>query len=140
MNFEKNLLSSDYPSFSVIIIAYDRKNYINGAIASVLNQDYDKGNIEIIVVKAFEDEEIDRKLSENGIIIISVKELSIGLKFYEGIRASKNDIVCFLEDDDRYLPSKLSTIASIFMEHPDIDLTTNRYSIIVHVFHQCEYV
>lgn len=123
-------MNSNYPSFSVIIIAYDRQDYLLGAVKSVLKQDYHKGETEIIVVKAFRDEETDATLAENGVRNIYMNETSIGLKFRVGIMASKNEIICFLEDDDLFLPSKLSTIASIFMEHPNIDLTTNRYSII----------
>lgn len=42
-----------FPLFSVIIVAYERKEYIQRAIKSVIEQTLDKANYEILVVKNF---------------------------------------------------------------------------------------
>ncbi|WP_290705506.1 glycosyltransferase, partial [Ferroplasma sp. Type II] len=57
----------DNPYISVIIVAYNRKNYIKQAIESVLNQTLNQNLYEIIVVKNFEDMEIDDFINKNNI-------------------------------------------------------------------------
>ena len=53
-------------NISVIIVAYNRKMYVKQAVESALNQTYDKNKYEIIVVKNFNDEDID----DNVIILL----------------------------------------------------------------------
>ena len=65
MNVENNATSiydnnSKLIFISVIIIAYKRKEFLLGAIKSVLNQTLDKKYYEIIVVKNYKDDAIDR--------------------------------------------------------------------------------
>jgi glycosyltransferase involved in cell wall biosynthesis len=52
---------------SVIIIAYNRKRYIINAINSALNQTLSKDKYEIIVIKNFNDNVIDKFIGDNNI-------------------------------------------------------------------------
>jgi len=54
------------PYISVIITAYDRKKYLLGAVQSALNQTLPKDLYEVIVIKNFRDETIDRQLEKWG--------------------------------------------------------------------------
>jgi len=66
--------ASDYffmatdPYISVVVTAYDRKKYLLGAVQSALNQTISKDLYEVIVVKNFRDETIDRQLEEWRVI------------------------------------------------------------------------
>jgi glycosyltransferase involved in cell wall biosynthesis len=53
---------------SVIIIAYNRKIFLKDAIKSVLNQSLDRNLYEIIIVKNFNDKDIDDFIDPNGIV------------------------------------------------------------------------
>ena len=53
------------PYISVIISAYNRKDFIMKAIESALDQDIDKSKYEIIVIKNFVDKDLDRFLKKN---------------------------------------------------------------------------
>jgi Glycosyl transferase family 2. len=55
---------------SVIIIDYKRKKYILDALQSIKNQKgIDLNDIEVIVVKYYQDEKIDNYIKENFLII-----------------------------------------------------------------------
>lgn len=90
-----------------------------------MNQDFDRSNYEIIVVKNFTDDHIDYYLSSHGIVNIFSINNSIGMKFAEGMRLSKGDIICFLEDDDIFLKNKLSEVNDTFRRYPQLSYYHN---------------
>ena len=115
-----NQIYSTSPLISVIIIAYMRKKFLRRAIESVLKQRVDGYSIEILVVKNFEDSDIDSFILENGVIGISSKYVELGEKLSEGIEMSRGDIISFLEDDDYFLPGKLKKVADTFLSDAEI--------------------
>ncbi|BDC18431.1 glycosyltransferase family A protein [Acidianus sp. HS-5] len=100
---------------SVITIAHDRKKYIIDAINSVLKQNLDKDLYEIIVVKNFKDDKIDKFLEDNGISKNFItEEKGVGKKAAIGVDNSSGDVICFLDDDDMFRENKLSTVINAF--------------------------
>lgn len=102
------------PKISVIIVAYNRKKYLKEAIDSVLANEYDKNRLEIIVIKNFSDEVLDSYIESNGIISLISDDVNVGEQLANGINKSKGDIICFLDDDDRFRSDKLKTVESKF--------------------------
>lgn len=100
---------------SVIITTYKRANMLKRAIDSVLNQTYK--NIEVIVVDDNDEKSEDRKNTENIMMsyIDNSKVKYIKHKVNKngaaarntGIKHSTGEIVCFLDDDDWYIESKV---------------------------------
>lgn len=100
---------------SVIITTYKRANMLKRAINSVLNQTYK--NIEVIVVDDNDENSEDRKNTENIMMsyIDNLKVKYIKHKVNKngaaarntGIKHSTGEIVCFLDDDDWYIESKV---------------------------------
>lgn len=115
---EQNVLSS--PLISVIIIAHRRKEFLLRAVESVLKQELEANTFEILVIKNFENDDIDSFLFEKGILNILSKKQNLGGKMSEAIEKSKGKIISFLEDDDYFLPGKLGKVADIFLNEPDI--------------------
>ncbi len=105
---------------SVIIIAYDRKNYIINAIKSVLNQTLDKKYYEIIVIKNFNDSIIDKFIDDNNIINIYSNNKTIAGKMYEASKIAKGDIISFLEDDDLFFNNKLEYVYNLFKNNNNL--------------------
>jgi len=104
------------PYISVLILAHDRRKYLFDAVNSVLSQDLPREKYEVIVVK-YEldgDKEIDKKLEELGVRVINTKEVSLGAKIAIGAEEAKGEILAFLEDDDLFLPGKLSRVYEVF--------------------------
>jgi glycosyltransferase involved in cell wall biosynthesis len=103
---------------SVIINSYRRKEYLKEAVISVLNQNIDRKKYEIIVVKGFYDKDIDDFLEVNGINNIYVEGLYNGKRWIEGIKKSKGEVICFLDDDDMFSSLKLDRIYNIYEDAP----------------------
>ena len=101
-------------NISVIIVAYNRKMYVKQAVESVLNQTYDKNKYEIIVVKNFHDEDIDKFLIANKVNNIFSLNDEYGKQLSIGISNSNGDIICFLDDDDLFDENKLKRVYQIF--------------------------
>ena len=99
------------PSVAVVIPTHDRPDFVRAAVRSVVAQDYD-GPIEILVV--FDDSELvdfdESNLPENRRIVRLTNERKRGALGARntGVLAAKADVIAFLDDDDEWVPSKLS--------------------------------
>jgi glycosyltransferase involved in cell wall biosynthesis len=109
------------PLVSIIIDNYNYGRYIKAAIDSALEQTY--LNTEIIVVD-------DGSTDDSQEIIKSYKEkIKPVLKsnggqasaFNAGFMESHGDIICFLDADDMYLPSKVAEVVKAFTKLKDVD-------------------
>ncbi|MEM3488988.1 MAG: glycosyltransferase family A protein [Nitrososphaerota archaeon] len=115
---EPKLLSAPY--ISVVVTAYDRKDFILEAVQSVIDQTLERSKYEIIVVKNYLDEQIDEFLKRNSVLNVYTDEKSLGSKLAYGIDKAHGEIVSFLDDDDLYLPFKLREVYQVFLENKDI--------------------
>jgi hypothetical protein len=105
---------------SVVVIDYKRKKYILDALQSIKNQKgIDLNDIEVIVVKYYQDEKIDNYIKENfpNYKIINLDpddpDHYVGRTFSEGIKAASNNLIFLLEDDDMFTENKISRIFEI---------------------------
>jgi hypothetical protein len=105
---------------SVVVIDYKRKKYILDALQSIKNQKgIDLNDIEVIVVKYYQDEKIDNYIKENfpNYKIINLDpddpDHYIGRTFSEGIKAASNNLIFLLEDDDMFTENKISRILKV---------------------------
>lgn len=111
---------------SVIITAYNRRDYLLRALNSVLNQTLDRDLFEIIVIKNYKDNEIDQQIIKSGSKLIFSDDKALGAKFIKGFLESSGDVVCILEDDDLFYRHKLEEVLYeferdqklIFYQHP----------------------
>ena len=106
---------------SILISTYDRKQYIGRAVKSLLDQNTDKQNFEIVVVKGFLDESIDKFLDANDVKRIFLNEKSLGKKIAQGVKECKGEFICFLDDDDEFEPNKIQRLFDIINSEPDAD-------------------
>jgi glycosyltransferase involved in cell wall biosynthesis len=104
------------PFISVIITAHNRREFLLEAVNSALNQTLPKDEYEIIVVKNFEDERIDKFLEEHNVKNIVTKEEPLGAKIVKGVEESRGEVVSFLDDDDLWLPQKLEIVKQVFKD------------------------
>ena len=108
------------PLISVIITAYNRRQYLKYAIKSVLNQTIDKDKYEIILIKNFKDPETEALVERNHGKSIHMEAMSIGAKFARGIEESEGEIITFLEDDDLWHSKKLEQTLREFNKNDDL--------------------
>ncbi|CAH0175091.1 glycosyltransferase family 2 protein [Peribacillus simplex] len=115
---------------SVIIPTFKRSNFLLRAIDSVLNQTYP--NIEIVVVDDNAPDSVFRLETqkkmykyENNKKVLYIKNtnnLGGALARNQGIKKAKGDYITFLDDDDIYLPEKISTQIE-FMINNKLDMS-----------------
>lgn len=103
---------------SVIITAYNRKEWVYQAIESVLNQTLDRSMFEVIVVSNFgiNVANIPNDLDLTNIIMNG----NVGEFLCSALEAAKYEIVTFLDDDDTFTSLKLEKLIEIFSNYPDV--------------------
>ena len=119
-----NVLTSDYkPLISVIMPTYNRKNIIQKAITSVLNQSYT--NFELIIIDDGSDDGTYNLLK-------SIKDERINILHHEknkgcsysrniGLKNAKGDIIMYLDSDNEWDPKYIETMIGAFIELPNAD-------------------
>ena len=112
--------NDNLPYISVIITAYNRKEFLLNAIKSVLNQTLDKEYYEIIVIKNFIDKNIDDFIKVNNIIGIISNQDSLSGKLAEALNIARGTVISFLEDDDLFFENKLDIVYKKFTKDSDI--------------------
>ena len=113
--------------FTVIITAYNRRDFLLKSLNSVLSQKLPRSAYEIIVSKDFEDVEIDKIFKEKGARLIYNQKPGIGQRLHECISISRGRIIAFLEDDDMWLDNRLSIVLQEFSNDKKLGYYHNSY-------------
>ena len=115
---------------SVIIMCFNRKDFLLNAIKSVLRQTLTRDKYEIVVTKNFQDLEIDSYISQNNIYSIAEGDVGIGTMVANAVEKTRGKYVSFLDDDDLFYPDKLSTIYEKTLKDPSIVYYHNSFNAI----------
>lgn len=114
------------PYISVIISAYNRKDFIKSSVESALRQDLNRSKYEILVIKNFYSE-IDDFLKANGVKTIFYSAPRKKFTIAPAVKASRGRILAFLDDDDEWEKSKLSRVYKLFTEDSKLGYYHNNY-------------
>jgi glycosyltransferase involved in cell wall biosynthesis len=125
MTFNPALLKK--PLVSVIISTYNRARYLRQSIESALSQDYP--NLEVIVVDNGSIDNTPEILAsfENKIRCLKEEKKGISAARNKGLRAAQGEFIAFLDDDDFYLPGKISLSTQKLLEDRSISLVYTDY-------------
>lgn len=108
------------PYISVVVTAYNRREFIQEAVQSALCQTLDKEKYEIIVIKNYLDNKIDEFLKEKDVLNIYSDERLLGQNIGIGIQEAHGEVISFLDDDDIFLPFKLKEVYNVFRQNDNI--------------------
>lgn len=122
--------NKQHPYISVILTAFNRKQYLPLAIRSIANQTLEKSKYEIIVVKNFYDELIDSQLKKLDAKSIIKGNENIGAYLVSAIENSKGEVMVFLDDDDEFEPNKLQIVHDLFKNDTKLGYFHNDRKII----------
>ena len=108
-----------HPLVSVIITNYNYATYLKQAIDSVLAQTYSK--LEIIVVDDGSQDESRDVITSYGDQVIPVFKENGGQAsgFNAGFAVSSGALICFLDADDLWLPSKVDAVVQAALVNPE---------------------
>ncbi len=129
-------LKDSTPSISVVISTYNAGSYIDDALESVWNQTIRP--LEIIVVDdASNDRTAERvaRLSVRSNVPLNLirRESNFGAPsrpMNEGVQAAKGELICILDQDDVWLPTKLEKQSHVLQEMPDVSFVSSLFGIL----------
>ncbi|MCE9642889.1 MAG: glycosyltransferase [Candidatus Andersenbacteria bacterium] len=110
------------PLVSVVIPVYNAEHFLEQAIESILAQDY--APLEIIAVNDGSTDasaDILRTYAEY-IRIIDQKNSGVASARNKGFAAARGEYISFLDNDDIFLPRKISAQVEYLEKHPDIHM------------------
>jgi glycosyltransferase involved in cell wall biosynthesis len=112
------------PAVTVLIDTHNHEHYIEQAIVSVLEQDFPRAEMEILVVDDGSTDrtpEIVRKFAAD-VRLIQKTNGGQASAFNTGIPEAKGDIVAFLDGDDWWAKEKLAVVTNYLGSRPHIGL------------------
>ncbi len=112
-----------WPSVGVVVPTHDRPAQLRTALAAISGQEY-QGQVRVIVV--FDRAEPDRSLVREGQVEVAVNDRTPGLAGARncGILALDTELVAFCDDDDEWLPGKLTAQVLALLASPDAEFAS----------------
>jgi glycosyltransferase involved in cell wall biosynthesis len=111
---------SFWPKFSIITPSFNRVDFLEKTIRSVLLQEYP--NLEYIIIDGgSKDGSVDllNKYAEHITYWVSEPDKNQADALNKGLRRCTGDIIAFINSDDFYLPCALRRVAQLLVENPD---------------------
>ena len=113
------------PFISIIIPTYNHANFLKKSLKSVLNQKYHNWEIIVIDNESTDDtDEVVISLNDNRIKLLKINNNGIIAKSRNlGIKEAKGNWIAFLDSDDLWYPTRLSSVIKILESE-------NRYDVV----------
>ncbi len=118
------------PELAVVVGAFERDEFLPSALRSVVAQTLPRERFELVVVKSFRHDTIDRELAELGATVVFDRSVEAGRFLRRGVAAARAPWIAFLDDDDEFEPTRLARIVEVVRAHPDLALYRNRVRVI----------
>ena len=112
-----------WPSIGVVVPTRNRPDFLRAALASIDAQDY-PGELRVIVV--FDQSEPDLSLAVGDRVKVQANDRTPGLAGARncGILSLDTDLVAFCDDDDEWLPRKLTAQVEAMLADPDAEFAS----------------
>lgn len=119
------------PFFSIVIPLFNKQQYIERTLKSVLSQTYQ--NFEIIIVNDGSSDGgnlIAESYTSDTVTVINQKNCGVSSARNRGIKAAKYDFICLIDADDAWVPNFLQEIANLIHDFPNHHIFSLRHEII----------
>ena len=120
----KHLDLRDAPLVSVVVDTYNHEAFIGEAITSVLQQEYQLGAVEVLVVDDGSRDGTAKQLSAfaDRVRIVRKENGGQASALNLGVTLAKGDIIAFLDGDDWWHPRKLQAVVSYLLRNPAVGM------------------
>lgn len=111
-----------FPKISVVTPSFNQAQFLEGAIFSVLSQDYP--NLEYVIIDGGSSDgsrEIIEKYSPRLHYWISEQDRGHGHALNKGFAHTSGEIMAWLNADDMYTPWAFRVVAEVFTAHPMVN-------------------
>jgi glycosyltransferase involved in cell wall biosynthesis len=120
----------DCPLVSIIVANHNYARFVGEAIESVLTQTC--ANLEVLVVddgSTDDSRDVLQSLASRNPRISLLWSANHGqaAAWYLAFQHSRGDIICFLDSDDTFLPTKLEQVVAAFRSHPRAGVVYHPY-------------
>jgi glycosyltransferase involved in cell wall biosynthesis len=126
MNEHRNLRDrhKSAPLVSVVIDTYNHEAFIGEAITSVLQQEYQLGAVEVLVIDDGSRDETAKQLSTftDRVRIVRKENGGQASALNLGVSLAAGDIIAFLDGDDWWHPRKLQSVVSYLLRNPAVGM------------------
>ncbi|MHB0870578.1 MAG: glycosyltransferase family A protein [Chloroflexota bacterium] len=113
------------PLVSVVIPVHNGERYLEAALRSVEQQDYEP--VEIIVVDDGSSDGSARvSWSHTGVRYLYQLNQGVAAARNWGIDVASGEFIAFLDQDDRWVPHKLSAQVGYLLGHPEVEFVLSR--------------
>ncbi len=114
----------DAPAVSVVVPTFQRREYVQRAVASVLAQTYE--DFELIVADDGSTDGTREALTglDPRIRYEWQENRGVAAARNLALRLARGEIVAFLDSDDRWLPNHLSIVTDVLARHPEAVLVS----------------
>jgi glycosyltransferase involved in cell wall biosynthesis len=113
---------TDWPPVGVVIPTHNRPDQLRAALAAVLGQDY-PGQVRAVVV--FDRSEPDQTLAGDRVTVLANAQTpGLAGARNTGILALDTELVAFCDDDDQWLPGKLTAQVSRLQAAPGAEFAS----------------
>jgi glycosyltransferase involved in cell wall biosynthesis len=112
------------PLVSVVIDTYNHEAFIGRAVRSVIEQDYELGAVEVLVIDDGSRDGTAKQLSVFADQVRLVRKENGGQAsaLNLGVSLVKGDIVAFLDGDDWWHPRKLQSVVDYLLRNPGVGM------------------
>ena len=116
--------------FSVVIPLYNKAQYIEKTIQSVLRQSNQDFEI-MIIDDGSTDQSLSaaRKINDERITVISQENRGVSVARNTGIEHAAGEFIAFLDADDMWEANYLETIGKLIDEYPQSDIFVTAYAV-----------
>jgi len=124
---QKGVQSFNKPLVTVITAVFNGDKYLEDAIQSVINQEYD--NVEYIIIDGGStDATVDIIKKYEGSIAFWISEKDDGLynALNKGFKHANGEILCWLNCDDIFYPNAIKDVVDVFNKYPNVEWLTRR--------------
>ena len=113
------------PRVSVLVNNYNYGRFLGAALQGVLDQDFPSDQVEIIVVddsSTDDSRSVLAKFAPRVRAVLRAKNGGQAAAFNDGFKAACGEILCLLDSDDWWAPTKLSRVVERFDREPDLGM------------------